>query len=156
MSLFFSRSGPICSQVFVTPLQHWDVTWDQIMLLGSFKCFWEVSKNYVVPNHPKALAIRSIPATNLVIAKFSVEVHYPPPDEGELWHFKKANVFHIKRAINGISLERSFADSDKSDKIYLFNKTLIKIKNALSNFMPYETVEFDDRDRLLIHSQIKH
>ena len=92
----------------------------------------------------------------MVIAKFSVEVHYPPPDEGELWHFKKANVFHIKRAINGISLERSFADSDKSDKIYLFNKTLIKIKNALSNFMPYETVEFDDRDRLLIHSQIKH
>ena len=63
---------------------------------------------------------------------------------------------NVKRAINGISLERSFADSDKSDKIYLFNKTLIKIKNALSNFMPYETVEFDDRDRLLIHSQIKH
>ena len=60
---------------------------------------------------------------------------------------------NVKRAINGISLERSFADSDKNDKIYLFNKTLIKIKNVLSNFIPYETVEFDDRDPLLIHSQ---
>ena len=52
-------------------------------------------------------------------------------------------------------MERSFADSDKNDKIYLFNKTFKKI-NVLSNFIPYETVEFDDRDPLLIHNQIKH
>ena len=29
-----------------------------------------------------------------------VVVHYLPPNGREVWHFKKANMGHIKRAIN--------------------------------------------------------
>ena len=75
----------------------------------------------------------------IVFAKFNLKVHYPPPYERELWHFKKANTGHIKRAINGFPWERSFANLDINDKVYLFNKT---IKNILSNFIPHETITF--------------
>ena len=69
----------------------------------------------------------------IVFAKFNLKVHYPPPYEREVWHFKKANTDHIKRAINGFPWEVS----------YLFNKT---IKNILSNFVPHKTITFDDKD----------
>ena len=89
----------------------------------------------------------------IIFAKFNLKVHYPPPYERELWHFKKANTGHIKRAINGFPWERSFANLDINDKVYLFNKT---IKNILSNFIPHETIAFDDRDQPWINSQVKH
>ena len=85
----------------------------------------------------------------IIFAKFNLKVHYPPPYE----HFKKANTGHIKRAINGFPWERSFANLDINDKVYLFNKT---IKNILSNFIPHETIAFDDRDQPWINSQVKH
>ena len=89
----------------------------------------------------------------IIFAKFNLKVHYPPPYEREVWHFKKANTDHIKRAINGFSWERSFANLYINDKVYLINKT---IKNTLSNFMPHETITFDDRDPPWINSQFKH
>ena len=60
---------------------------------------------------------------------------------------------HIKRAINGFLLERSFGNLDTNDKVYLFNET---IKNVLSNSIPHETITFDDRDPPWINSQVKH
>ena len=71
----------------------------------------------------------------IIFAKLNLKVHYPPLYKREVWHFKKANTDHIKRAINGISWERSFANLNINDKFYLFNKT---IKNILSNFIPHE------------------
>ena len=85
----------------------------------------------------------------IIFAKFNLKVHYPPPYEREVWHFKKANTGHIKRAINGFPWERTFANLDINDKVYLFNKT---IKNILSNFIPHETITFDDRDPPWINS----
>ena len=38
-------------------------------------------------------------------------------------------------------------------KSIFFNKT---IKNILSNFIPHETITFDDRDPPWINSQVKH
>ena len=89
----------------------------------------------------------------IIFAKFSLKVHYPPPYEREVWNFIKANTDHIKRAINGFPWERSFANLDINDKVYLFNKT---IRNILSNFIPHETITFDDRDPPWVNSQVKH
>ena len=57
----------------------------------------------------------------------------------------------MKRAINGFPWERSFANLDINDKVYLFNKT---IKNILSNFIPHETIAFNE-DPPWINSQVK-
>ena len=83
----------------------------------------------------------------IVFAKFNLRVHYPPPYKREVWHFKKANTDHMKRSINGFTWERYKV------KVYLFSKT---IRNILSNFMPHETITFDDRDPPWINSQVKH
>ena len=63
----------------------------------------------------------------IIFAKFNLKVHYLPPYEREVWHFKKANTDHIKRAINGFPWERSFANLDINDKVHLFNKTIRNI-----------------------------
>ena len=63
------------------------------------------------------------------------------------------NTGHIKRAINGFPSERFFVKLDINDKVYLFDKT---IKNILSNFIPHETITFDDRDPPWMNSQVKH
>ena len=78
----------------------------------------------------------------IVFAKFNLKVHYPPPYERELWHFEKTSTDHIKRVVNEFPWERSFANLDINDKVYLFNET---IKDILSNFIPHETTTFDDR-----------
>ena len=89
----------------------------------------------------------------IIFAKFNLKVHYPPPYEREVWHFKKANTDHTKMAINGFPWERSFANLDINDKVHLFNKT---IRNILSNFIPHETITFDDRDPPWINNRVKH
>ena len=36
----------------------------------------------------------------LVFARFNLKVVFPPPYECEIWHFKKENVDHIRKAID--------------------------------------------------------
>ena len=109
------------------------------------------------PNLVKSLGIHSSLHQNchhqIIFAKFNLKVHYPPPYEREVWHFKKANTDHIKRAINEFPWERSFANLDINHKVHLFNKT---IRNILSNFIPHETVTFDDRDPPWMNNRVKH
>ena len=105
------------------------------------------------PNLVMSLGIHSSLHQNcyhqIIFTTFNLKVHYPPPYEREVWHFKKADTGHIKRAINGFPWETSFANLDINDKVYLFSKT---IKNILSNFMPHETITFDHRDPPWINS----
>ena len=89
----------------------------------------------------------------IIFAEFNLKVHYPSPYERWVWHFKKANTDHIKRVINRFPWKRSFANLDVNHKVHLFNKT---IRNILSNFIPHETITFDDRDPPWINNQVKH
>ena len=72
-----------------------------------------------------------------IFARLNLKVHYPPPYEPEQRHI----------------LWLSKSEYKSYQKGYLFNKT---IKNLLSNFMPHETITFDDRDPPWINSQVKH
>ena len=81
----------------------------------------------------------------IVLAKFNLKVHYPPPYEREVWHFKKREYRSYQEAHHEFPWERSLANLDINDIAYLFNKT---IKNILSNFTPH--------DPPWINSQVKH
>ena len=59
----------------------------------------------------------------------------------------------MERTINGFPWERSFANLDINDKVYLFDET---IKNMLSNFIPHKTITFDDGDPSWINSCFNH
>ena len=88
----------------------------------------------------------------IVFARFNLKVVFPPPYEREVWHFKKANVDHIRKAINGFQWEKSFQNMNVNDMVHLFNRT---IKNILHNFIPHETITCDDRDPPWINSSIR-
>ena len=43
-----------------------------------------------------------------LFARFNLKVVFPPSYEREIWHFNKANVDHIGKAINDFQWEKSF------------------------------------------------
>ena len=58
------------------------------------------------------------------------KIYYPPPYEQEIWHYGKANVDHIRKAIIiAACMKKS-----------IFNTT---IKNILSNYIPQKTITCD-------------
>ena len=88
----------------------------------------------------------------IVFAKFNLDIVYPPPYEREIWNYLKANIDLIKRAINSFDCEKAFSNIDIDKTISIFNQTII---NILCNFIPHETVLFDDRDPSWMNKEIK-
>ena len=81
------------------------------------------------------------------ISKFIIQLY-----EREVWHYQKANIENIRKAINEFPWERHFANSDVNEKVYLFNKT---IKNIVCHHIPHETIIFNDRDPPWINKNIE-
>ena len=48
-------------------------------------------------------------------AKFSLKTHYPLPYEREIWHYGKAHVDHIRKAINELPWERKFENNSVNE-----------------------------------------
>ena len=70
----------------------------------------------------------------------------------DIWHYQKANIDLIKRPINSFDWEKAFSNTDIDKMISIFNQTII---NILCNFIPHETVLFDDRDPPWMNKEIK-
>ena len=64
----------------------------------------------------------------------------------------ETNTNHIKRAINESPLDRSLANLDTNNKVYLCKEKI----NILSNLFPHETITLDDIDPTWINSKVKH
>ena len=88
----------------------------------------------------------------VIYAKINLKVFYPPPYEREIWHYQRANVDLIQRAIEQFSWEKLFRNLSINEIVFLFNKT---IKDIFSNFIPHETITCDDRDPPWINKNIK-
>ena len=88
----------------------------------------------------------------IVYAKFNLKIHYPPPYEREVWHFHKADINLIRRAMNEFNWERAFFNLDINEMVSVCNTT---IKNIMANFIPHETIICDDRDPPWINNRIK-
>ena len=88
----------------------------------------------------------------IVYAKFNLKIHYPPPYEREVWHFQKADINLIRKAMNEFNWERAFFNLNINEMVSVFNTT---IKNIMANFIPQETVICDDRDPPWINNRIK-
>ena len=88
----------------------------------------------------------------IIFAKFNLDIVHPPPYERETWHYQKGNINFIKRAINSFDWEKAFSNIDVDKMVSIFNQTII---NILCNFIPPETVLFDDRDSPWMIKEIK-
>ena len=60
-----------------------------------------------------------------------------------MWHYKHANTDHIRKALCGFNWERSFANKDVNEMVNIFRET---ISNVLNNYIPLETIIWDDQD----------
>lgn len=68
-----------------------------------------------------------------------------------------ANTDNIKKVIYGLNGKRALAKKDDNDKddnemVKIFNEA---ISNILINYVPYDTISFDDHDHPLINNKIK-
>ena len=66
---------------------------------------------------------------------------YPPPYEGMVWDFKRADVNAITTAINQVDWKFFFSGKNVHQQVKIFNKTI----NIFSNFIPNKLVTFDDK-----------
>ena len=89
--------------------------------------------------------------------KFSLKIHCSASYKREIWHYYQANVDHIRKAVNLFpceiitkSITKSILKSQRKQCDFLFNKTA---ENIISNYIPHETVRFDDRDRPWINKK---
>ena len=88
----------------------------------------------------------------IVFARFHLKLVFPPPNEHEVWHSRKADVDHIGKVINVFQWEKSLQNMSVNDMVHLCNRT---IKNILHSFIPHETITYDHRDPSWIDSAIR-
>ena len=60
----------------------------------------------------------------ITYVKFNLKIHYPHPYEREIRHYEKANIDHIRRAINQFSWERGFENKSVNGKVNIVNTTI--------------------------------
>ena len=87
-----------------------------------------------------------------VYAKFNLKIHYPPPYEREVFHFQKADINLLRRAMKEFNLESAFFNLDIIKMVFVCNTT---IKNIMANFIPHEAIICDDRDPPWMKNRIK-
>ena len=63
----------------------------------------------------------------IIFAKFNLGIVYPPPYERKNWHYQKANIALVKRAINSFDWEKVFSNIDVDKMVSIFNQTIINI-----------------------------
>ena len=56
----------------------------------------------------------------------TLKFFHPPSQEGENWHFQKANIENIRKAIGQFLWIMRFKNIDVNKKVNLFNKTIKK------------------------------
>ena len=76
-------------------------------------------------------------------AKFNLKVHYPPPCERVVWHYKEADADLSRRSIEMFDWDKAFTNSNVNNMVDICTKT---IQNILSNFIPHQTIIIDDKD----------
>ena len=89
----------------------------------------------------------------IVFPNFNLKIYFPPPYERLIWKYEKANAHPIRRAIRNFDWENKFSLIGINDQVALFNETIVII---MSNFIPNETMTFDDRDPPWLNKNIKN
>ena len=88
----------------------------------------------------------------LVFAKFSLSIYYPPPYERTVWYYNRASSALIRRAIDLFDWDKALCFNDVDKQVAIFHDTLM---NIMQNFVCNETIICDDRDTPWMNKEIK-
>ena len=80
-----------------------------------------------------------------------MKLHYLPPYQRSVLHYKYANTAQIKKALTSFHWEQAFSYSS-INKNYFLNETII---NVLNNYIPYKERVFDEQDPPLMNVEIE-
>ena len=58
----------------------------------------------------------------IILAKFNLEIHYPPPYFREVWHYHDANTDLIRRAIDMFDWDRNFVNTNVDKKVFILKR----------------------------------
>ena len=73
----------------------------------------------------------------IVFAKFSLMISYPPTYPREVRHYRKANTDLFRRVISNFNWKRAFYNTNVTKKVFIFNKTILKV---FYNYFPHKTL----------------
>ena len=88
----------------------------------------------------------------IIIAKFNLEIVFPPLYVREVWYYKDANTELIRCAINEFIWQRVFLNTNINEKVDICNITIL---NILSNIIPHEFAVCDDKDPPWFNKKIR-
>ena len=88
----------------------------------------------------------------IIYAKICFKVHFQPPFERVIWHYKRASTDLIKRSIEQFDWAKSFSNLGLNEQEELFNGVLLNIFN---NFIPHETIKVKSKNPRWMNKEIK-
>ena len=107
----------------------------------------------IISNHGVDVSIFDKCHHNIIFGKIDISVSLPPIFVREVWHYRKANVEHIKKAISNFNWHNTFKDSSIDEKYFvLLNETLL---NIFRNYIPNKKIKCDYRQPPWMTDKIK-
>ena len=88
----------------------------------------------------------------IIYAKISFKVYFPPPYNRDVWHYKDAQINMIRQSIARFDWKNAFGNLSINDQVELFNTTMF---NIFRNFIPHETIKCKSKDPPWINKHIK-
>ena len=79
----------------------------------------------------------------IIYAKLSLKIYFPPSYKREVWHYNRAQVDLIKKSIANFNWDRAFMNLGINDQVELLENTLL---NIFRNFIPHETIKCSHKD----------
>ena len=88
----------------------------------------------------------------IINAKLSLKVYFPPSYNREVWHYNRAEVDLIKKSVANFNWDRAFMNLSINDQVELLENTLL---NIFRNFIPHETIKCNLKDPPWMNKKIK-
>ena len=79
----------------------------------------------------------------IIYAKLSLKIYFPPSYRREVWHYNRAQGDLIQKSIALFDWDRAFTNLCVNDQVELFEDTLL---NIFRNFIPQETIKCSHKD----------
>ena len=88
----------------------------------------------------------------VILSWYSLSFIYPLPYERTEWHYNRANSDLIQRATDLFDWDKAVRINDMDKQVAIFSDILI---NIIQNFVPHETIIFDDRHPPWMNKEMK-
>ena len=87
----------------------------------------------------------------IIYAKFNLQIYHLSQHCREVWHYNNANTEFIRHAVDQFNWKKAFLNKTVNEKVNIFNEAIL---NILRNFVPHETVLWDNRDLPWVDNKI--